>query len=285
MAEFNHTLGKGKWDHFMDQPFIGYTQWQFPGTVNDMGAIRLAQVPLSERPAWGWPWKDPVTPCRPSMCLTGSGIIWTFSIRDDSLCLHRLGQRPVDHPQPNRGTVGKDQRLWVSVDWSKAPKGTAAGTVSVAGVNTNFVVKVAASNPAEVTRDSLEGFVEGEGFVSIEPEHCTENTDAGAGRWIKIEDYGRTLSGMRAEGPVDAPETAPGRDSPCLEYRMYLFSAGDAEVMTIAAPTLNFVPGRGLRFALSFDDAPPQTVLLVPEKYNAQNGNRDWETRSRTTRV
>ena len=120
--------------------------------------------------------------------------------------------------------------------------------------------------------------MEGEGFVSIEPEHCTKNMDAGARRWIRIEDYGRTLSGMRAEGPVDAPEAAPGRDSPCLEYRMYLFSAGDAEVTTITAPTLNFVPGRGLRFALSFDDAPPQTVLLVPEKYSAQNGNRDWET-------
>ncbi len=26
------------------------------------------------------------------------------------------------------------------------------------------------------------------------------------------------------------------------------------------APTLNFVPGRGLRYALSFDDQPPQIV-------------------------
>ena len=104
------------------------------------------------------------------------------------------------------GTVEKDKRLWVSVDWSKAPKGAAAGTVRVAGVNTNFNVKVAAFNPVELTRDSLQGFVEGEGVVSIEPEHCTKIDDAGASRWIKIEDYGRTLSGMRATGPADAPE-------------------------------------------------------------------------------
>jgi len=47
--------------------------------------------------------------------------------------------------------------------------------------------------------------------------------------------------------------------------------------MTITAPTLNFVPGRGLRFAIAFDDTPPQTITLVPENYSAQNGNRDWE--------
>jgi hypothetical protein len=149
--------------------------------------------------------------------------------------------------------------------------------VRVAGLDTNFNVEVAAFNPAEVTRDSLQGFVEGEGIVSIEPEHCTRIIDSAAGRWIKIEDYGRTLSGMRATGPVDAPEAAPGKDSPCLEYRMYLFRAGDAEVTAIAGPTLNFVPGRGLRFAISFDDAPPRTVTLVQANYSAQNGNRDWE--------
>jgi len=40
---------------------------------------------------------------------------------------------------------------------------------------------------------------------------------------------------------------------------------------------LNFVPGRGLRLAISFDDAPPQTATLVAGNYSAQNGNRDWE--------
>ena len=37
------------------------------------------------------------------------------------------------------------------------------------------------------------------------------------------------------------------------------------------------MPGRGLRFAVSFDDEPPQIVTLVPADYKAQNGNRDWE--------
>jgi hypothetical protein len=76
---------------------------------------------------------------------------------------------------------------------------------------------------------------------------------------------------------VNTPAATPGKDSTCLEYRMYLFRTNQAEVTAITAPTLNFAPGRGLRYAVSFDDEAPQIVTLVPEKYSAQNGNADWE--------
>jgi len=52
--------------------------------------------------------------------------------------------------------------------------------------------------------------------------------------------------------------------SPHEEFWLVLLGQCDgAEVTTIAAPTLNFVPGRGLRFAITFDDAAPQTVTLA----------------------
>jgi hypothetical protein len=129
-----------------------------------------------------------------------------------------------------------------------------------------------------LTRDSLKGFMESDGVVSIEPEHFTKKTDAGDRRWITVEDYGNTLSGMRATAPVDAPGATPGTDSPSLEYKMYLFHTGSAKISLVTSPTLNFVPDRGLRVAISFDDGSPQEVTLVPKGFNAQNGNRDWET-------
>jgi hypothetical protein len=113
--------------------------------------------------------------------------------------------------------------------------------------------------------------------VSIEPEHFTRNTAAGSYHWQRIADYGRTLSGMRAEAPVDASGATPGKNSPCLEYRMYLFTTGPVEVTAITAPTLNFVPDRGLRYAVSIDDEPPQVFTLVPQGYQAQNRNAAWE--------
>jgi hypothetical protein len=38
-------------------------------------------------------------------------------------------------------------------------------------------------------------------------------------------------------------------------------------------PTLNFVPGRGLRYAISTDDDPPQIVDIL-----AQNNSETWAT-------
>ena len=43
-------------------------------------------------------------------------------------------------------------------------------------------------------------------------------------------------------------------------------------------PTLNFVPGRGLRFAIAFDDQAPQIVDAIGPLAGRDNLPRDWET-------
>ena len=286
MAYFNHTFAGGKWDHFMDQPHLGYTSWNEP-PHNSLRAIKLVETEVPDAAAMGvavegsesaWPGA------------TDNAVLPAFDVFNQQrhyIDVFNQGKTDFDFTatasepwivlSESGGTIGKDRRLWVSVDWSKAPTGAASGTVKLTGGTNEVDVKVNAFNPVEPARDSLDGFVEGEGFVSIEPEHFTKNTDAGANRWIKIPDYGRTLSGMRAIQPVDAPSATPGKDSPCLEYKMYLSSTGAVDVATITSPTLNFVPGRGLRLAVSFDDETPQVITLVPADYKAQNGNHDWE--------
>jgi hypothetical protein len=286
MAYFNHTFADGKWDHFMDQTHLGYTSWNDP-PHNSLRAIKLTEIEVPEAPAMG-------------VAVEGSDAAWpgesgdaalpqfdSFNQQRHYIDVFNKGKTPfrfnaaASEPwivlSETNGTVEKDKRLWVSVDWNKAPEGAASATVKLTGLTNEVVVKANAFSSTEVTRGTLHGFVEGEGFVSIEPEHFTKKTDAGETRWIKIQEYGRTLSGMRATQPVDAASAAPGKYSPCLEYRMYLFSTGAVKVATITSPTLNFVPDRGLRFAVSFDDETPQVVTLVPADYKAQNGNRDWE--------
>jgi hypothetical protein len=140
----------------------------------------------------------------------------------------------------------------------------------------DVAVRVTAPRPADVTRATLRGFAEGAGYVSIEPEHYTNKVDRGDHQWTRIEDYGRTLSGMRADAPVDAAPETPGNGAPCLEYRMYLFTPGSLSTALILAPTLNIFPGRDLRVAVSFDDQAPEMVTIVPAKYTA--AGRDWET-------
>jgi hypothetical protein len=54
---------------------------------------------------------------------------------------------------------------------------------------------------------------------------------------------------------------------------MHLFSTGKASVRIVTAPTMNFVPGRGLRVGISFDDDEPQIVEIHANPDNVQ----DWE--------
>jgi hypothetical protein len=49
------------------------------------------------------------------------------------------------------------------------------------------------------------------------------------------------------------------------------------QVEATVGPTLNFIPGRPLRYAVSFDDETPRTVAIVPADFDVHNGNRDWE--------
>jgi hypothetical protein len=106
----------------------------------------------------------------------------------------------------------------------------------------------------------------------MEALHYDKKIDGPSARWERIEDLGRTSSSMSVF-PVTAESVAPPRDSPRLEYQLYLFDPRTVEVEAILAPTLNFVPGRGLRYAISFDDQAPQIMDAL-----GQHAAKDWET-------
>jgi hypothetical protein len=82
--------------------------------------------------------------------------------------------------------------------------------------------------------------------------------------------------------PVTAASVMPPAASPRLEYQVLVPQAGEVHVDLITGPTLDFVPGRGIRVAVSFDDQEPQ-VLDAYAKQHVSGGNssvappvRDW---------
>ena len=279
-ANYNHTLAHGKWDHMMDQTHIGYTFWNEPPKNTMPGVVEL------NVPAEG----------KIGIAIEGSSAAWPGAAEEavlpefDSLGRQRYyvdvfnrgrapfqfkatGSEPWIRLSQSSGDVEKEQRVWVSIDWSKAPVGTAAGAVKISGAGGESVkVKVSAFHPKEPTRESVRGFVESNGVVAMEADEFTRKVDAASARWEKIPDYGRTGSGM-AVFPVTAASVEPPRNSPCLEYQMYLFEPGKIEVEAILGATLNFVPGRGLRYKVAFDDQAPQIIDAL-----AQNTQQDWET-------
>jgi hypothetical protein len=286
MGYYNRDFAGGKWNHFMDQSHLGYTSWVDP-PVNSLRAIKLTKLVIPDTARMG-------------ISIEGSESVWPgaveqalmpefdkFNKQSHYFEIFNRGKIPFDFRiisqvpwitiSETAGKIDKDKRILIGIDWKRVPEGKSSGSIMVEGTGTTTEIKILASNPSDINSEILKGFVEGEGCVSIEAEHFTSNNDEGTNRWIRIEDYGHTLSAMRATADVDAPGATPGRNSPCLGYQVYLFSTGKFDITATLSPTLNFIPGRSLRYGISVDDEAPQIVTVVAENYNAQNRNADWE--------
>jgi hypothetical protein len=286
MGFFNRSFANGKWNHFMDQAHLGYTSWVDP-PVNSLNAIKLKEIVIPSASKIG-------------IAVEGSDAVWPgsekaamlpeydiFKKQTHYIDIFNKGKTPFNFTveasgiwiqiNESSGIIEKEKRILINIDWSKVQTGKSLGTIKISGTGTSTIISITAFKPAEITPELLKGFVEGEGVVSMEAEHYLKKSDAGTNRWIKIDDYGHTLSAMRATANVDASSAIPGKDSPCLEYQMYLFSTGKFDITATLSPTLNFIPDRSLKYAISIDDEAPQIVTAVPENYNAQNRNTDWE--------
>jgi hypothetical protein len=283
MAYYNDSFAGGKWKHFMDQVHIGYTMWQDP-QQNIMPKVTRIEVPQAgsmgiavEGSALVWPGAsgDPELPILINYSLIGSRYIDVFNRGREPFTFAIEAEQPwitVDHA---KGTVSKEERIHVSINWEKAPKGTLNGSIKIIeNGGTAIPVKVVAVHLGQIILAGTH--LEEDGYVSIKPDYRPYNKPAKLARWESIEGYGREFSAMTIL-PSTAPSTNPLKDSPCLEYRLYLLTAGKAVVHSTFAPTLNFVPGRGLRYAISFDDDTPQIIDIVPKDFDARNGNQEWE--------
>jgi hypothetical protein len=279
---FNHTLAHGKWNHMMDQTHIGYTGWQEPPT-NTLPPVTQLVLPAAasmgiavEGSSDAWPGASP-----PAVLPSFDA----FTQPRHFIDVFNRGIAPFEFTaaptapwivlSTSRGSIEKEQRLWIGVDWGHAPTGSTKGAVTIEGAGTStspIAVEVDIFKPAQPSRASLKGFVETSGYVSIEAEHYSRKVDAGQVTWQRIPDYGRALSAMSIF-PVTANSLLPPAQSPVLEYQMYLFDSGPVEVEAILSPTLNFQPGHGLRYAISFDAEPPQVIDAL-----AHNTQRDWQT-------
>ncbi|HTZ46546.1 MAG TPA: glycosyl hydrolase 115 family protein [Verrucomicrobiae bacterium] len=277
-AYYNHTLAGGKWDHMMDQTHIGYISWNDP-PKNVMPNVTDLNIPIPAKmgvavegstAAWPGATEEPRLPEFDSL-VRPRRYLDIFNRGRTPFRFSAKASAPWIELSRSSGEVDKDERVWLSVDWRKAPAGKSSGTVTISSSTGETVsVTVPVFNPGEPTRDSLRGFVQTDEYVSIEADHFTRRVNTPTARWEEIPDYGRTDSAMSVF-PVDAASYADPRHGPCLEYRMYLFDPRKVGVEAIFGPSLNFVPGRGLRYAIAFDDQAPQIVDML-----AQNSAQDW---------
>lgn len=266
---YNKVIANGKWSHMMDQTHIGYTSWQQPNKnimpeVKEITLPAVADIGVAiEGSASWWPHEqseailpefDPYNQQKYYIEVFNRGTNpFEFSVQPDKSWIII---------NPNQGKIEVEERLWVSVDWKKAPTGKERVPIIITGPEgKRIIVYATISNPKSPRRSEVQGFVEGNGYISIETEHYSRAIEKSPITWLKIPGLGRTLSGITPI-PVTAPAQMPGGKSPHVEYQMFLFDSGNVKVKAYLSPTLNFHSNRGLCYAISFDDEQPQIVNI-----------------------
>ena len=268
--QFHEDLLGGKWNHMMSQTHIGYTYWQHP-PLNRMPAVSYVQVAEpaelgffvehGPRPRWGWldveadwsfshdlPAFDPINDQRHYIEIFnrgGSPLSYTLTPRQDWI---RLPKR--------EGTILFDEKIEVSVDWTKAPPGRTTGEIAIAGAGTEYTVTIPIQNerPANVA-----GSVEDAGVVAIEAARFDRVSNSPDASWTIVPNLGRTDSAVTI-APSNVASRDPDENAPRLEYTFTLLNAATVGIETYVSPSLKFRAGDGLRFAIAIDDGPPQIV-------------------------
>lgn len=262
---YNKVMASGKWNHMMDQIHIGYTYWQQPEKAA-MPEVKQVKTPNTA---------DMGVVVEGSDEETREAALPEFDIYNQQtfyIEIFNRGKVAFDYEvtsevawlkiEPKQGSVEKEVRVLVSVDWDKAPTGKHKVPITITGANGKKVTVCAVvNNPTTPKPEQIKGFVEGNGYVAIEASHYSQAVDSEDVKWKVIPDLGRTSSAVTVF-PVTADSCTPKGNSPHLEYKVYLLNSGKVELKVYVSPTLNFHNTDGLKYAVSFDDAPPKIVNL-----------------------
>jgi Glycosyl hydrolase family 115/Gylcosyl hydrolase family 115 C-terminal domain len=281
---FNEGLGGGRWRHFADQTHLGYTTWKDPSR-NTMPAVSEIQVTdhgelgvALEGSTSGWPpyVEGAKAPTLPLLDQFARKPRWleVFNRGHAAVGFSVKTSAPWLRVSPAKGEVtsAADLRLEVNVDWAQAPEGRTDASVQIQGADGGRVViaaPVLKQSPSLVIAPG--SYVESDGYIAIEATHFANAVASEDISWQTLPDFGRTDGGVMPI-PVTAASRELSKTSPRLEYSLFTTSAGTATVELTLAPTLAFVPGRGLRAAVSFDAEPPQVIdlALAPEGSQAE---------------
>jgi hypothetical protein len=276
---YNETLASGKWNHMMDQTHIGYTTWQQPKKnvmpeVKEISVPDIAEMGISIEGSEDWWPQAKSEPVLPEFD--------AYQQQMHTIDVFNRGKAPFEYQAeagapwllvtPAHGKIEKESCLSVCVDWQQAPPGTQHAPITITGPRgSQVIIQAVIHNPLAPEKNQMQGFVEGNGYVSMEAEHYSRAVETESIQWQRIPGFGRTLSGMTPV-PVTAQRQVPGGDSPRLEYCMHLFSGGNVKVRAYLSPTIDFHNAQGLRYAISFDDEPPQIINIW-----ADNSNQAWQ--------
>ena len=274
-----HELAGGKWNHMMSQTHLGYTDWRDP--PQDV-MPRVRRIELQDAAALGVSiegdarvWPDAKTEVRLPALSPFSEPTRYLEIFDRGRApLHftLAASEPWLRLSSSSGDTTDQARIEVGIDWPSVPPGEFDVPIRITGAGAKVTVLAHVEKRAAAGANP-DDYMEADGRVAIEAAHFKRAVGSSNVAWVEVPALGRTHSAVTMF-PSTARVQTPGAQSPHLEYAIYLFHAGGVKVQVTTAPSLDFTGGEGLRFAVSIDDEPPQTVNI-----NAGESKAAWERR------
>ena len=288
-AYYNQQLAGGKWNHMMSYRPHDLPLFDLPpvGHVPPTGGAGLGVAVENDSTVVGAaPGRLPAF----TSALPRRHFLDVFDTGGQPLAWQAAASAPWIVLSQASGSTADQDRLWVSVNWQKAPAAPElTGTVTIRGAGASKQVAVRAVRPASAAElVGFKGFVEADGVVVALAEHyARKSPGAGPGRpaWQVVPDLGR-----QGDAVTILPTTAPSSDTtaanwtsraPALEYDLLIFTPGAFNLSTFCRPTHITDASRGLkglRYAVALNEEAPQLVGLETEEYSKEWSHNIWRS-------
>ena len=232
----------------MDQTHIGYTSWQEP-RYNNIPATTTLDLASATGPSWGVA-VEGSTSWWPAPADTTKATLPTFNPYqsiDHYIDIFNRSNNPFSytiHPgapwiqlSPASHQVDKEQRIWINIDWAKAPSGHRPSPDDDHRSRRHQHHR-RQSRPTTPAAPNLAGSKASSKRMAMSPlRHSTMTGPLTAIRHPMADHPRPWPHSFRHRGPpVTAPAQTPGGNSPHLEYRLYLFDTGTVNVQRLLLP-------------------------------------------------
>lgn len=265
---YNQQAFNGKWDEIMDVYSVKYRGNQSPkpsktktdkvSSTQEMGVVVEGESKEGNNSTLNF-----------SSYLTDTHYLDIFAKGSKNFDYTITSNKDWVKLSSTKGTVNKELRVLVDIDWQKLPANNQEAKLTIKGANKTKEVTVKVNNPS-MKRTEIDGYAEANGYVAIEAEHYTEKKDKDGVGFNVINGLGRSGGSVTA-GPMNKKDFVnKGKDAPYLSYKVYFQNKGEFTTTIYRLPTLD--EAKGQKFAIGVDDENP-TVLEGQAK--AEQGS--WE--------
>ena len=172
-------------------------------------------------------------------------------------------------PSRRAGSTRIEERIEVSIDWTKVPAGEdvlGSLTIGDAAGNSKSVL-ISVFNPVSPTPGEVKGlYIQHNGYISIDAANFHRKRENDAIKIRPIPNLGVENSAVQLGDPTAPKQNTRRREVPGVEYDFYTFEQGSVDVYTYVLPTFVISADRGYagheatnletQYGVCIDDGP-----------------------------